>query len=84
VKALKLVSWWIRRRRKGRIIRRKLNKDPNLQPLPDMLEYKQLLIIMLRVLMIPRSLKQPISPSTIAGFLRIAIFLRISMVYPRL
>jgi hypothetical protein len=33
VKALKLVTRWIRRRRKGRIRRRKISKDPNFQPL---------------------------------------------------
>jgi hypothetical protein len=36
------------------------------------------------VLMRSRSPKQLVSPSTLAGFVRVAIFLRISLVYPRL
>jgi hypothetical protein len=28
--------------------------------------------------------QKPVSPSTLAGFVRVAIFLRISLVYPRL
>jgi hypothetical protein len=75
---------WIRRRRKKKLRRRKISKGPNFQPLPDMLENNQLLIIVLGVLMMPRSPKQTVSPSTLAGFVRVAIFLRISLVYPRL
>jgi hypothetical protein len=77
VKVMKLVTRWIRRRRKGRLRRRKISKGPNFQPLPNMLENNQLLLIVLGVLMIPRSPKQPVSPSTLAGFVRVAIFLRI-------
>jgi hypothetical protein len=75
---------WIRIRRKGRIRRRKIHKGPNSQPLPDMLENNQLLIIVLGVFMMPRSPKNPVSPNTLAGFVRVAIFLRISLVYPLL
>jgi hypothetical protein len=91
VKALKIVTCWIRRRRNERIRRinermrrRKISKDPNFQPLSKILENNQLLLIMLGVLMMSRSPKQPVSPSTLAGFVRVAIFLRISLVYPRL
>jgi uncharacterized membrane protein YdjX (TVP38/TMEM64 family) len=78
------ITRWIGRRRKGRIRRRKINKGPNFQPLPDMLENNQILIIMLGVLMIPISPNQPLSPSTLEGFVRVVIFLRISLVYPGL
>jgi hypothetical protein len=84
VKAPKLVTQWIRRRRNRRRRRRKINKDPNFQPLLDMLERNRLLLIMLGVLMMSRSPKQPVRPSTLAGFARVSIFLRIALVYPRL
>jgi hypothetical protein len=85
VKYLKLVTRWTRRRRrKGRIRRRKINKGPIFQPLPNMLENNQLLIIILGVLLMPRSPKQPVSPSTLTGFLKVSIFLRIYLLYPRL
>jgi hypothetical protein len=74
VKDLKLVTRWIRRRRKGRLRRRKINNGPNFQPLSDMLENNQLLIIMLGVLMMPRSPKELVSPSTLVGFVRVSIF----------
>jgi hypothetical protein len=77
VKDLKLLTRWIRRRRK-------ISKGPNFQPLPDMFENNHLSIIILGVLMIPRSPKQPISQNTLVGFVRVAIFLRIALVYPRL
>jgi hypothetical protein len=71
---MNLVTQWIRRRRKkGRLRRRKIRKGINLQELPDMSENNQLLIIMLGVLMIPSSPKQPVSPSTLASFVRVAI-----------
>jgi hypothetical protein len=73
-----------KKKKKRKIKKKKNKKGPNFQPLPDMLENNQLLIIVLGVLMMPRSPKQPISPSTLAGFVRVAIFLRISLVYPRL
>jgi hypothetical protein len=81
---MKLVTRHIKRGRKRRLRRRKISKGPNFQPLPNMLEIHQLLIIVFGVLMIHRSPKQPISPSTLASFVRVAIFLRISLVYPRL
>jgi hypothetical protein len=84
VKDLKLVTWWIRRRRNERIRRIKISKDPNFKPLSNMLENNQLLLIVLGVLIMSRSPKQPVSPSTLAGFVRVAIFLRISLVYPKL
>jgi hypothetical protein len=61
-------TWWIRRIRNERIRRRKINKDPYFQPLPDMLEKNQLLLIVLGVLMMSRSPKQPVIPSTLEGF----------------
>jgi hypothetical protein len=81
---MKLIFWWIRIRRKGRLRRRKISKVPNFQPLPDMLENNRSLIIMLGVLMMPRSPKQPVNPSTLADFVKVAIFLRIYLVYPNL
>jgi hypothetical protein len=65
------------------IRRRKINKGQSFQPLSNMLENNQLLLIVLGVLMMSRSPKQPISPSTLAGFVRVTIFLRIALVYPR-
>jgi hypothetical protein len=76
---MKLVTLWIRRIIKGR--RRKINKDLKFQPLPDMLERNQLLLIVLGVLMMSRSPKQPVNPGTLAGFVRVVIFLRIYLVY---
>jgi hypothetical protein len=81
---LKLVSRWVRRRSKRILRRRKTSKGPNFQPLPYMLENNYLLLIVLGVLMIQRSPKQPVSPSNLEGFVRVSIFLRISLVYPRL
>jgi hypothetical protein len=73
-----------KKRNKGILRIRKIKKGPNFQPLPNMLENNKLLLIMLGVLMMPRSPKQPIRPSTLARFVRVSIFLRISLVYPRL
>jgi hypothetical protein len=83
--SLKLVTRWIRRRRKGRLRRRKISKGPNFQPLQDMLEaINQLLSIMLGVLMRFTSLpRQLASPNSLAGFVRVTTFLRISLVFPR-
>jgi hypothetical protein len=64
--------------------KKKISKDPNFQPLSNMLENNQLLLIVLGVLMMSRSPKQLVSPSTLAGFVRVSIFLRIALVYPRL
>jgi len=72
------------KKKKRKIRRIKISKGLNLQPLLDMLENHQSLIIMLRVLMMLRSPKQPVSPSSLASFIRVAIFLRIALVYPRL
>jgi hypothetical protein len=73
-----------KKKKKRKNKKKKINKDPNLQPLSNMLENNQLLLLVLGVLMMSRSPKQPVSPSTLAGFVRVAIFLRISLVYPRL
>jgi hypothetical protein len=73
-----------KKKRKGRIRRRETRKDANFQPMPDMLENHQLPIIVLGVLMISRSPKQLVIPSTLAGFVRVAILLRIALVYPSL
>jgi hypothetical protein len=81
VKYLKLVTRWIGRRRKGILIRRKIIKGPNFQPLPNMLEKNELLLIVLGVLMVPRSPKKLVIPSTLAGFVRVAILSRIALVY---
>jgi hypothetical protein len=52
VKDPKLVTRWIRRRRKGRLRRRKIRKGPSLKPLQVMLEaINQLLSIRLGILM---------------------------------
>jgi hypothetical protein len=85
VKALKLVTRWIRKRRKGRLRRRKISKGPNFQPLQDMLEeINQLLSIMLAMLMRFISLpRQNASKNSLAGFVRVTTFLRISLVFPR-
>jgi hypothetical protein len=64
--------------------KRKIKKGQNLQPLLNMLENNQLLLIVMGVLMMSRSPKQLVSPSTLADFVRVANFLRISLVYPRL
>jgi hypothetical protein len=73
-----------KKKKKRKIKKKKDKKGQNLQPLSNMLENNQLLLIVLGVLMMSRSPKQPVSPSTLAGFVRVAIFLRISLVYPRL
>jgi hypothetical protein len=73
-----------KKKKKRKNKKKKNKKDQNLQPLSNMLENNQLLLIVLGVLMMSRSPKQPVSPSTLAGFVRVAIFLRISLVYPRL
>jgi hypothetical protein len=70
-------------------MKRKNNKKKNKQgsKLPITARHvgnNQLLLIMLGMLMMSRSPKQPVSPSTLAGFVRVAIFLRVSMDYPRL
>jgi hypothetical protein len=72
------------KKKKQNIKKKKINKGINFQPLPEMLENNQLLLIVRGVLMILRSPKQPVSPSTLTGFVRVTIFLRISLVYPRL
>jgi hypothetical protein len=74
VKVLMLVTRRIRRRRKGRTRRRKISKG----------EIHQLLLIMLGVLMILTSLpRQLTSPNSLAIFVRVTTFLRISLVFPR-
>jgi hypothetical protein len=73
------------KKKKKRKIKKKKNKQGSKLPTTARHVGKnQLLIIVLGVLMMPRSPKQPVSPSTLAGFVRVAIFLRISLVYPRL
>jgi hypothetical protein len=67
----------VNKKKKKRKNKKKKNK-------PDMLENNQLLLIVLGVLMMSRTPKQPVSPSTLGGFVRVAIFLRIALVYPRL
>jgi hypothetical protein len=73
-----------KKKKKRKNKKKKISKDQNFQPLSNMLENNQLLLIVLGVLMMSRSPKQPVSPSTLAGFVRVAIFLRIALVYPRL
>jgi hypothetical protein len=74
VKVLMLVTRRIRRRRKGRLRRRKISKG----------EINQPLLNMLGVLMILKSLPTHVaSPNSLAGFVRVTTFLRISMVFPR-
>jgi heme O synthase-like polyprenyltransferase len=69
-----LVTRRLRRRRKGRTRRRKISKG----------EINQPLIIMLGVLMILTSLPTHItSQNSLAGFVRVTTFLRISLVFPR-
>jgi hypothetical protein len=81
-KASNLVDKKKKKKRKNK--KKKDNKGQNLQPLSNMLENNQLLLGVLGMLMMSRSPKQPIIPSTLTGFVRVAIFLRISLAYPRL
>jgi hypothetical protein len=75
----------VNKKKKKRKIKKKKNKQGSKPPTTvNMLENNQLLLIMLGVLMMSRSPKQLVSPSTLEGFVRVAIFLRISLVYPRL
>jgi hypothetical protein len=75
----------VNKKKKKRKNKKKKDKQgPNLQPLSNMLENNQLLLLVLGVLMMSRSPKQTVSPSTLAGFVRVSIFLRIALVYPRL
>jgi hypothetical protein len=73
-----------KKKKKRKNKKKKIRQDPNLQPLSNMLENNQLLLLELGVLMMSRSPNQLVSPSTLAGFVRVAIFLRIALVYPRL
>jgi hypothetical protein len=73
-----------KKKKKMKIRRRRISKGQNFQPLPDMFNNNQLLLIMMGVLMMPRSPKQPISPCTLVDFVRVSIFLRISLVYLKL
>jgi hypothetical protein len=73
------------KKKKKRKNKKKKNKKGSKLPTTAKHVGKQpVTIIVLGVLMMPRSPKQPVSPSTLAGFVRVAILLRISLVYPRL
>jgi hypothetical protein len=75
----------VNKKKKKRKNKKKKNKQGSKLPTTARHVGKnQLLLIVLGVLMMSRSPKQPVSPSTLAGFVRVAIFLRISLVYPRL
>jgi hypothetical protein len=72
-------------KKKKRKIKKKKNKQGS--KLPNTTRHfgqKPVTIIIPGVLMMPRSPKKPISPSTLAGFVRVSILLRIYLVYPRL
>jgi hypothetical protein len=74
----------VTKKKKKRKIKKK--KDKRGSKSPNTVKHvgkNQLLLIVLGVLMISRSPKQLISPSTLAIFVRVAIFLRIALVYPR-
>ena len=73
-----------KKKKKRKIKKKKDKKGQNLQPLSNMLENNQLLLIVLGVLMMSRSPKQLVSPITLVGFVKVSIFLRNSLVYPRL
>jgi hypothetical protein len=85
VKALELLTRWTIRRRNERLRRRKIRKRERFQPLQEMLEaINQPLGTMLRVLVVSSSLERKIaSPNSLAVFVRVIIFSRISMVFPR-
>jgi hypothetical protein len=76
------------KKKKKRKIKKKKNKLGGKLPTTgqDMLEViNQLLFIMLGVLIMSTSLSRHItSPNSLAGFVRVTTFLRISLVFPRL
>jgi hypothetical protein len=75
----------VNRKKKKR--KNKMKKSKKGSKLPTTVRHvgkNQLLLIVLGVLMMSRSPKQLVSPSTLVGFVRVSIFLRISLVYPRL
>jgi hypothetical protein len=73
-----------KKKKKRKIKKKKDKQGSKLPPVVKHVGKQPVTVNVLGVLMMSRSPKKPISPSTLAGFVRVAIFLRIVLVYPRL